>query len=266
MQAPVVQHIQRSVKKQLPQILSGAAVIGVVATVVLAVRATPAASEDVRKAQEDRYEPGVPLVVVEGEIAEVKSDWTLFKSAQVSWRRYIPTTICGTVTIACIIGANSINMRRMGGLLAAYALVDGDFRKYKDKVLEQVTPQKAEKIDNEITADKIKANQPSTVIVTGGGDQLCYETMTGRYFLSSAEKIRRAALDLDARIIMGSDMHASQNEFWDALGLEHCQIGEQLGWTPEYRLDVKFSSHVTADDKTALAIEYGTYPVYNYYK
>ena len=274
MQDLTMKSLQRAFNRNLPSILTGAAVLGVIGTVVLAVKATPKAVTEIGNAQEDKTESRYqtvsryqndyrsPDIVA----AEIRDSWTSLDTVKSCWRCYIPAGLTGTATIACIIGANVVGMRRNAALLAAYTLADTTFREYKAKVIEHITPQKAQKIDDEIMEERIRRNPPSTeTIIIAGGDQLCYESLTGRYFKSDAEKIRRAALDVDA-CILNDDMYASANEFFRLLGLDSCTIGSEMGWTIECRLKVVLSSHKTDDDQTALAIGYEKLPVFNYDK
>lgn len=264
MRSPAINHIQRALSDNFPQILSAAAIAGVVGTVVLAVKATPHALADIEHAKENKQ-----IDTDLANLEEFPRVVTLSKReiVEATWRVYIPATACGIATIACIVGSNAVGLRRNAALLGAYTLVDTSFREYKDKVIEHVTQQKAQKIDDEIMADKIAANPPKTetIIVTGGGDQLCYESLTGRYFKSTAEKIRRSAQDIDARILQG-DAYASLNEFFDELGLDHTSMGSLMGWNIECRLKVVFSSHITEGEQAALAVGYEKLPTYQFDK
>lgn len=257
MRNPMIHHIQKALNDNLPQILSGAAVAGVIGTAVLAVKATPKAMSEIQLEEIKRADESPSEIIILSPADKVS----------VTWRCYIPAVLCGTATIACIIGSNAIGLRRNAALLAAYTLVDTTFREYKDKVIEQVTSQKAQKIDDEVMEDRIKKNppKPETIIVTGGGDQLCYESLTGRYFKSSAEKIRRAALDYDARILQG-DAFASLNEWFQDLELDPTDLGNLMGFNIECRLKVVLSTHLTECDQPALAIQYEKLPIYNYDK
>lgn len=259
--------LRRAFERNLPSILSGVAVAGVIGTVVLAVKATPKAMSQIQHAKDDIYLPEETLVEGDERLEENHANWNLLKSARACWRCYIPTASAGVATIACIVGANVVGLRRNAALLAAYTLVDTSFRDYKAKVLEHVTAQKAQKIDEELMEEKIRKNPPRTeqIVISGGGDQLCYESLTGRYFKSNAEKIKRAAQDIDARILQ-SDMYASLNEFWRELGLDPTSIGEELGFTIECRLKVVLSAHISENQDPCLAIGYEKMPVYNYDK
>lgn len=268
MQSPIVMRLQKALKDNLPQILSGVAVVGVVGTVVLAVKATPEAIEKIELGKDEKE--------VAASVAEDRSIFvrgaheqtlTVQETIKATWRCYVPTAVCGVATVVCIVGSNTIGLRRNAALLAAYTLVDSSFREYKDKVVEVISAQKAQKIDEEIMDDHVKRDIPrsETIIVTGGGDQLCYESLTGRPFKSNAEAIRRAAQDLDARILQG-DYYASLNEWFQELGLDSTSLGELMGWNLECRIKVVLSAHKTDDDRPALAVGYEKLPIYNYDK
>ena len=267
-------HIQKTLIDNMTSILSGVAVAGLIGTVVLAVKATPPAIEAILDAKQDKEDHEAENFENNGEITgrsiidqrrQETQMLTVIETVQATWKIYLPAGLCGIATISCILGSNALGMRRNAALLGAYALVDSNFREYVDKVREHVTDQKARKIDDEIMADKIVKNPVSsnTIIVTDGGDQLCYESLTGRYFKSSAEKIRRAAQDLDARVLQG-DMYVSLSEFFTELGLDSTSMGAYMGFNIECRLKVVFSSHINEHDQPCLAIGYDKLPIYNY--
>ena len=244
--------ITKTLSDNAPTILSGIAVAGVVGTAVLAVKATIASRDEILDVNLSRGSELGPM--------------TVRQCAESTWRNYIPTTICGTATIACIIGGNAIGLRQQAAVLGAYTLVDGAFREYKDKVHEIVGVQKARKVDDEIQKDRLEKNPPvdKQIVITGLGEQLCYDSFTGRYFKSDIEAIRKAANDVNARVL--SEMYASQDEFYSLLGRGPTTIGQELGWTIDNRIELVFSSHITASGKPCLAVGYEKFPVYNYDK
>ena len=95
--ANIADKAQHLVKAKSPQILTALAVAGLVGTVVLAVKATPKATEDLYEA---KHEKGEELTAVE--------------TVQVAWKYYIPATATGLVAIGCIVGANTVNTRQIG--------------------------------------------------------------------------------------------------------------------------------------------------------
>ncbi|HEY2455577.1 MAG TPA: DUF6353 family protein, partial [Scandinavium sp.] len=166
--------VGRMLKNNSPTILSGVAVAGVITTVVLAVRATPEvmrARTITKVGKTDMSDPQQEL-----------DDLTIAEEIKVAWRSYLPAAVSGTATIACIIGANQVGLKRNAALLGVYTLADTAFREYKDEVVKQLGDNKEQKIRDEITKKQMEERPVSaqTVIVTAGGDQLCYDSLTGR--------------------------------------------------------------------------------------
>jgi hypothetical protein len=240
--------VSRILRNNSPTILSGAAIAGVITTAVLTAKAAT-------KVYDKQLSDDAPPI-------ESKKD-----VVQAYWTYFIPAGISGAATIACIAGANQIGLRRNAALLGAYTLADTAFREYKEEVLTQIGRTKEQKVRDEIASKQMAENpvSTSTVIIAGRGDQLCYDTLTGRYFQSDIEEIRQAANKLNAGII-GGDMYASQNEFYGLLGLAPVTIGDELGWNLENLIDLLFSSHLADDGRPCLAIKYRNLPRKDYGK
>ena len=92
-----------------------------ITTTVMAVRATPKAiqllDEEKRRQQADKLEP---MDVV-----------------KTAWKCYIPAAVTGTVSVACLIGASSVNARRNAALTAAYTISESTLRDYQKKFEEK---------------------------------------------------------------------------------------------------------------------------------
>ena len=252
----------KTVNDNSTTILSGLAVAGVVATVALAVRATPGAMDRLDTARGEKAEKISPLL--KKEEPDLKEDLTPVEIAKTIWRDYLPAAGVGIATIACVIGANQIGARRQAALLGAYSLVDTAFREYKDEVLEQLGKNKEQKISDAVAARQIDENpvKDAQVIITAGGDQLCYDTLTGRYFQSDIEAIRRAENEIKRRVL--TDMYAPHNEFYELLGLESVVVGDELGWNIENLIELVFTSHLATDGRPCLAIGYTRLPRVGY--
>ena len=247
--------VTQSINKNAPVILTVFGAAGAVSAAVLAVRYTPQATRHITQAAIDKAD-------AEGEDAELtKTD--ILKAA---WKDYVPAALTGTAALACIVGANQIGMRRNAALLGAYSLADTALREYKDEVFQQIGKVKERKIHDEVQKKKIDDNpvKDSQVIITGGGDQLCYESLTGRYFRSDIEQVRRAENELNRRIL--TDMCATLNEFFELLGLESTALGEELGWNIENTVEVVYTSHLASDGHPCLALGYVRLPRIGYSK
>lgn len=240
-------------------ILSGLACAGVVATVALAVRATPKAVNKINLLRDEKAAEAGPLL--EDQDAARNEDPALIEIVKVVWKDYLPAGISGVATVACIVGANKIGLKRNAALLGAYTLVDGAFREYKDEVLKVIGTKKEDEIRANISQKQVDENPPvlKEIIITGGGDQMCYDTLTGRYFRSDIEKIRRAENEINARVL--NDLYATQNEFYRLIGLPDVAVGEELGWCVDNRVDLIITSHLSEPDGLpCIAIEYRSLP------
>lgn len=243
-----------AISKNSPTILTGLAVGGVLTTVIFAVQATPTALTLINDREQELtdMQPGVyhrPVLLTKVEVAKL------------TWKLYLPAASMGLATIACIIGANSINHKRNAALATVYGLTETAFREYKEKVVETVGKNKEIKIRDEISADKVKSNPPgkNEVIFTGKGEVLCYDSMSGRYFNSDIEQIRRVVNKINKEFML--DMWVSLNDFYYELGLATTKMGDQIGWDLDKGLiEISFSSQLTEDDKPCLVLNYDVKP------
>lgn len=243
-------HLQSS--KHAPAILTGAAVVGVIATAVLTARATSKALELLEE-ERRRNEP-------EGYFPE----WTDY--IRIVWRPYLPAGIVCVTSIACIIGANSIHAHRTAALLGAYSMIDTAFEEYKDKVVEVVGKNKEQQVRDDIAQDKLIASPIETkqVFITGDGDMLCYDASTDRYFQSNVEKLRQVQNDLNQRLL--NEMWVSLNVFYTMIGLGETSLGEDLGWSTDNFVELDFSARLTTDNRPCIVMSFQTEPKEDYYR
>lgn len=246
----VAKNAVRGVKQRSPIILTGFAVAGVISTVILTVKATHDATVDIIMAEEANDRKGLSFK----------------EKAQLSWTRYIPATAVGASTIACIIGAQSINARRQAALVGAFAITENAFQEYKDHVIETLGKGKDKKIRDEIIQKQVDQNPPgSEMVVIGAGNVLCLDTYTGRYFESTMEKIRGAQNDFNQGLLNG-EMYMSLNELYHMLKLPETVVGEQVGFSPENLLDIQFSTALSEDGRPCLAISFRALPRQDYFR
>lgn len=245
----------REISRNSPTILTALGVAGVVTTTVMAVKATPGALKAIQDAEDEAYSRDTDHY-----------EFTSWGKAQIAWTFYIPTAIMGVVTIVCIVGSNSINIRRNAAIASAYAFTETALKEYQEKVVETLGENKARKIHDEIVQDHLNNNPLSTkqIVFLGKGDTLCYDTMTGRYFKSDAEVIRRAENHINSVLL--NNMYASVNDFWEAIGLPDTSLGEDLGWTADHMLELDFTSKLTDTGEPCLVIDYLVKPKYDFFR
>ena len=118
------------VERQSPTILTGLAAAGVVTTAIMAVRATPKAMAILEEEKLSR--------AYAGKSEKLKATEVVSKC----WKCYVPTACMTGLTIACAIGANSINLQRNAALSSLYSVSSAALKEYEDKVVETVGEEK----------------------------------------------------------------------------------------------------------------------------
>lgn len=248
---------QQIASKHSPEILTGLGIAGMITTTVLAVKATPKALELIEEKQEELYPDSTEKL-------------TPVEVVKTTWKCYVPAVATGTVSIACLIGASSVNARRNAALATAYNLTASTLAEYKAKVVETIGERKEELIRDKIAEDRLKKEPTdrSTVIITGTGETRFYDDISKRRFTSDIVKLRDIANDLNARMLDGED-HVSLNDFYYELGLEGTRFGEDLGWNVSKNgrggmIKIDFSAIVDTDGKPTIVLEYLVEPVRGY--
>jgi Family of unknown function (DUF6353) len=249
-------NIQSFIKANSPAILTGFSVAGVIGTAVLASKAAVVA-RDYINAEE---------IAARTSTGDADYECNNRRKVELTWRFYIPAGLAGAATIATIVGAHRIGMRRQASLIGAYTLADSALREYKEQVLKVVSPQKAGQIEDEINKERLHRSSlgDSQVYITGLGEQLCMDSLSGRYFNSDVESIRRAANDVNQQVLR--DMYASQNDFYEGLGLAGTTLGAEMGWNIDNLLDVHFSTLLAEDGRPCLVLGYVNLPKVGYDK
>lgn len=245
----IAQSIKTSIYKHSPEILTGIGIAGMITTTILAVKATPKA-----------------LILINEKREEKNVDkLDIFDTVKATWTCYIPSVITGGLSVICIIGANSVNLRRNAALAAAYSLSESTLKDYQEKVIEAVGDKKEKTIRESAAKEKLNRNPlgNSEVIMTGTGETLCYDVLSGRYFKSDIEKIRRVENDLNRE--MRDEMYVSLNEFYSEIGLDTIKLGDELGWNIDRGyITIDFSAQLADNGQPCIVLDYTIAPMYDY--
>lgn len=241
-------------KKHSPEILVGAGVVGVVASAVMACKATTKLDDVLAETKDtvDKIHDVTehPEKIPEGKeytVEDSKKDLTIvYTQAGVKLvKLYGPAVVLGTVSIAAIIGGHHILRKRNIALAAAYTAVDKGFKEYRGRVLERF----GEEVDRELRYN-IKAKEiEKTVTDANGKETVVKETVDvadpnltsdyARFFddgctgwtkdpefnLMFLKDQQRYANDL-----LKSKGHLFLNEVYDMLGIQRTQAGQVVGW------------------------------------
>lgn len=147
---------------------------------------------------------------------------------------YILPTGIGAATIACMFGANGFNRRQQASMLAAGALVEETFRRYKDKAEELLG-------DSVVDANIAKDQEPPSV--NEEEHLFYYEYYTdkdhlenGSYFTSTVENVLKAEMELNRIYILRKAFNPNNasvtlNEFFRLLGKKEVDGCDKIGWS-----------------------------------
>lgn len=196
--------------RNAPTILTCIGGIGVIATSVLAVKATPNALRLLEEAKEEKEEELTKLEVV-----------------KVAGPVYIPAIIVGASTLACIFSANTLNKRKQASLMSAYALLDSSFKEYKNKVKELYGEDADAQVREGIVKDKYKDVDNSEE----GETQLFFDMFSNRYFESTIEKVQNAEYFVNRQLALWDAVDL--NQFYDLLEIPRIDCGNNYGWSVE---------------------------------
>ena len=238
-------------KNRSPEILIFAGIAGMVSTVIMACQVTPEAND-------------ILVDLHENDSDDKASVETTVRDTKAVAYLYAPSAIMGGISIACFLGSYHITTKRTAALATAYSLSERTLQEYQRKVIETIGDKKEKKIRDDVAEDKIKeSSEKREVVPTSKGTMLCYDLVTGRYFLSSREAIYQAEAEINRRLI--SEMYVSLNEFYDELELPHIKLGDDLGWNIDNGyIDLRFSSQLATDGTPCLVIDYGYGPRYDF--
>lgn len=212
-------------KRNASTILTCLGGIGVVATTVMAVKATPKALQLIEEAEKEKGEK-----------------LTILETVKTTAPTYIPTVLFGVGTVSCIFGANILNKRQQASLMSAYALLDESYKKYRRKVVELYGKETHEEIVNAIAVEE--ANEVYMHASNLGVDctqfleedfsdpVLFYDEYSHRYFEAPIEQVILSEYHLNRNYTMRG--FALLNEFYEFLGLEQTDYGGEVGWAIEY--------------------------------
>lgn len=250
--ATLVTSTRQFVSKRSPEILTGIGIAGMISTTVLAVKATPKAMELIEmKKKEEWADKLSPVEIV-----------------KVAWKPYIPAIVTCVASTTCLIGASSVNAKRNAALATAYKLSETALSEYREKVIETIGEKKERAVRDKVAEERVKKNPVSKneVIVTGNGKTLCFDPISGRYFMSSIEMIKRAENTLNKQMLHDITGYVSLNDFYDEIGLDHTSVGDDLGWNTNQLIDIEFSSQLNDNGEPSVVLDYLVAPKYDFYK
>ena len=245
-----IKSAERVLTKYSPGILTGIGIAGMIGATFMAVKATPKA-----------------LYLIESKKEETEvEELTPVETIETCWTCYIPATLTTVLSAACLIGASTVSAKRNAALATAYSISEAALREYQEKVVEVIGEKKEKAVRDAVAKDQIERDpvtKSEVVIIDSNSNTLCYEPLSGRYFKSTIDKIKKAEIKLDRQMIQ--EMYVSLNDFYWEIGLDGTDLGDKMGWNlSKGYMDLSFSSQLADDGTPCAVIVYGIPPVYDY--
>lgn len=254
----IITHLTRTlnrtglkIKKHSPEILLATGTVGVVASTVMACKATLKVEEIVDEAK-DKLDT-IHQVSADPEMAEKYSEEDGKKDLAIVYTQtavkfiklYGPSVAIGVTSLACMIGSNRILNKRNAALAAAYAAVDKSFKEYRGRVIERFGKQMDRELRYNIKAQEIE----ETTVDANGKETITKKTVDvmdpnsysqyaivfddsnegwdpdperSKYFLIQQQNWANERLK--------SRGHLFLNEVYDMLGAKRTKAGAQVGW------------------------------------
>lgn len=228
-------------KKHSPTLLFAGGVVGVVATTVLACRATLKLEEVLEEVEElsGKVESFQHKDYSEEDRQHDRIQIKL-KTAGKVFRLYAPAVGLGVVSIAALTGSHVVLSKRNAGLMAAYSALDKGFREYRARVTEELGEDKdrefrygaetrTEKVESEDGVENIEYKSvpmklPSVYakFFDEGSSSWSREPEYNQFFLNCQQNY--------ANDLLRSRGHVFLNEVYDRLGLPRTKAGAVVGW------------------------------------
>lgn len=152
-------------------------------------------------------------------------------------------------------------------LMAAYELSENALTEYKDKAVEVLGEKKEEEIRtavDESCLERDPITSEKQIILSGSGETLCYDALSGRYFKSSVNGVNSAVNDLNHHLMIEGDQ--CLNDYYDLINLPHIGIGYNLGWEcleDGKLVEARFTSHIAPNGIPCIVVSLDRPPVYH---
>ena len=258
-------------RKHSPEILLGAGLVGMVATVVMASKATLKVHE-VTEEHETNME-AVRLAEQEGHNGAgvaysnedaMKDKVTIHVQTGLKFAKlYGPSLGLGVLSVAAILASHGVMANRQVALVAAYNLLNEGFKNYRQRVVEELGEEKDRQYHLGLREETytIKETDPegkttktkkTALVATGNMPSIyarCFDNsnpmfradrLLNRAFLTAQERYINDLLILRGYVFL--------NEAYERLGFPHTREGQLVGWvlrTPEQMKAEKRDGYVS---------------------
>ena len=239
------------VEKHSPEILAGVGVVGVVASTVMACKATMKLNDILEESKETRDKikevESNPRYEEQYSHEDAKKDLTInyTQTAMKIAKLYAPAVILGSASLGCLLASNDILRKRNAALSAAYMTVDKSFKEYRQRVVDRFGEEVEKEIRYNIKAEEVT----STVVAEDGSETTVTETVKTMdpnlysdyaKFFDEASPYWQKDPEYNLMFLKSQQQYATDllrargrlflNEVYDMLGIEKTKAGQIVGW------------------------------------
>ena len=247
----VYNKVNGKVQKYSPEILAGVGVVGVVASTVMACKATMKLDEILNDSRETREK--IVDVKDNPEYTEVYSPEDAKKDLTINYTQtaikvaklYAPAVMLGSASLGCLLASNGILRKRNAALSAAYVTVDKSFKEYRNRVAERFGNEVEKEIRYNIKAEEIE----KVVFDEEGNETVVKETLKTMdpnlysdyaKFFDEASPCWQIDPEYNLMFLKSQQQYANDllrakgrlflNDVYDMLGIDKTKAGQVVGW------------------------------------
>lgn len=180
-------------------------------------------------------------------------------------RNYIPAVCAGGATVALVVYLCRDSKKKQIALASAYALSAKALRDYEEALPAVIKSSDIDKVKQKIAANKTEKVSKNNVIETGKGDVLFLDSLSGRYFRSDIQSVRKAVNDFNE--YLNNNDYGAMNIYYECLGLDDIALGDELGWNRAFTglLDPSYTHTEMKDgEEPCCVLLYPTLPIPTY--
>jgi hypothetical protein len=149
----------------------------------------------------------------------------------------------GVISIACVIFANHMNLKRYATLLAMYKISEDNKDRIEEQMRKLLGNTKTEEVFDAVNKELVKETplEPEMIIQTGKGNTRFMDGLSRQRFYSSPQEVGAAFNRLNHRLML--DDSVCLNDLMDELGIlpldpryilgtdvGGSSLGDRLGW------------------------------------
>lgn len=262
------------IKKASPEIMVVAGVVGVVASTVMACKATTKVNdilEETRKQVDDVHNVLDSDVITEEEYNndDAKKDLAIIytQTGVKLIKLYAPSVIVGALSITGILASHKILKKRNVALTAAYATIDRSFKEYRGRVVERFGKEldrelryniKAQEIEEKtVDKDGNETVEKKTISVVDPNMYSDYARIFDNGSMGWTKDPEYNLMFLKLQQNQANDRLRAQgylflNDVYDMLGIPRTKAGQIVGWI--YDEDNPVGDNF---------VDFGIYDIYN---